>query len=87
MSQPNLQSVARISEESDIQVVTLYKWRKTWRLQGEVVQASEKEPVTWTPKTEPVLMRASQEARLGQEKPHEAQAPHTRTDHPQAAHR
>ena len=25
-------------------------------------------------------MRASQEARLGQEKPHEAQAPHTRTD-------
>ena len=43
--------------------------------------------MTWTPKTEPVLMRASQEARLGQEKPHEAQVPHTRTDLLQAAHR
>ena len=43
--------------------------------------------VAWTPKTEPVVMRASQEARLAQEKPHEVQAPHTRTDHPQAAHR
>ena len=42
--------------------------------------------LTWTPKTEPVLMRASQPARLGQEKPHETQAPHSRADHPQAAH-
>jgi hypothetical protein len=31
-------------------------------------------PLTWTPKTEPVLMRASLPARLGQEKPHETQA-------------
>ena len=43
--------------------------------------------VRWTPKIEPVLMRASQAARLGQEKPHETQAPHTRADHSQAAHR
>ena len=43
--------------------------------------------VTWTPKTEPALMRASLPARLGQEKPHETQAPHPRTDHPQAADR
>ena len=43
--------------------------------------------VTWTPETEPVLMRASLPARLGQEKPHETQAPHSRADHPQAAHR
>ena len=42
--------------------------------------------VTWTPETEPVFMRASQPARLGQEKPHETQAPHSRADHPQAAH-
>jgi transposase-like protein len=28
-------------------VVTLYNWRKTWRLQGEVVPASEKDPEGW----------------------------------------
>ena len=28
--------------------MTLYKWRKTWRLQGEVVPASEKEPEGWS---------------------------------------
>jgi hypothetical protein len=44
-------------------------------------------PLTWTPETELVLLRASQAARLGKEKPHETQAPHTRADHPQAAHR
>ena len=32
-------------------------------------------PVTWTPKTEPALMRASLPARLGQEKLHETQTP------------
>ena len=42
MSPPHRQSVARISEELGIHVITLYKWRKTWRLQGEVVPASEK---------------------------------------------
>ena len=41
--------------------------------------------VTWTPKTEPDLMRASLPARLGQEKPHETQAPQPRADHPQTA--
>ncbi|QPN60874.1 hypothetical protein H8F24_05850 [Synechococcus sp. CBW1002] len=29
-------------------VITLYKWRKTWRLQGEVVLASQKEPDGWS---------------------------------------
>jgi transposase len=48
MSPPNRQSVARISEELGIHVVTLYNWRKTWRLQGEVVPASEKEPEGWS---------------------------------------
>ena len=43
--------------------------------------------LTWTPETEPALMRASQPARLGQEKPHETQASHSRADHSQAAHR
>jgi transposase len=28
-------------------VVTLYNWRKAWRLQGEVVPASEKDPDGW----------------------------------------
>ena len=39
--------MARISEELGIHVVTLYNWRKAWRLQGEVVPASEKEPEGW----------------------------------------
>ena len=47
MSPPHRQSVARISEELGIHVITLYKWRKTWRLQGEVVPASEKDPEGW----------------------------------------
>ena len=51
--------------------------------------------LTWTPKPEPMLMRASPPARLGKEKPHESQTPQPRsqrllrrsTDHPQVAHR
>jgi hypothetical protein len=31
--------------------------------------------LAWTPKPEPMLMRASQPARLGKEKPHEGQTP------------
>ena len=42
------QTVARISEELGIHVITLYNWRKAWRLQGEVVPASEKEPEGWS---------------------------------------
>jgi transposase len=41
------QSVAQISAELCIHVVTLYNWRKAWRLQGEVVPASEKDPDGW----------------------------------------
>ena len=48
MSPPQRQSVAQISEELGIHVVTLYNWRKAWRLQGEVVPASEKEPEGWS---------------------------------------
>jgi len=48
MSPPMRQSVARISEELGIHVVTLYNWRKAWRLQGEVVPASEKNPDGWS---------------------------------------
>ena len=47
MSPPQRQSVAQISTELGIHVVTLYNWRKAWRLQGEVVPASEKEPEGW----------------------------------------
>ena len=42
MSPPHRQSVAQISAELGIHIVTLYNWRKAWRLQGEVVPASEK---------------------------------------------
>ena len=48
MSPPHRPSVARISEELGIHVITLYKWRKAWRLQGEVVPASEKDPEGWS---------------------------------------
>jgi transposase len=48
MSPPQRQSVARVSEELGIHAITLYKWRKIWRLRGEVVPASEKEPEGWS---------------------------------------
>ncbi|MFM7754439.1 MAG: hypothetical protein ACKO58_08620 [Cyanobium sp.] len=48
MSPPHRQSVTRISEELGIHAITLYKWRKAWRFQGEVVPASEKEPEGWS---------------------------------------
>ena len=48
MSPPHRQSVAQISAELGIHVVTLYNWRKAWRLQGEVVPASEKDPDGWS---------------------------------------
>ena len=48
MSLPMRQSVARISEELGIHVMTLYKWRKSWRLQAEMVPPSEKEPEGWS---------------------------------------
>ena len=47
MSPLHRQSVAQISAELGIHVVTLYNWRKAWRLQGEVVPASEKDPEGW----------------------------------------
>jgi transposase-like protein len=48
MSPPARQSVAQISKELGIHIATLYAWRKAWRLQGEVVPASEKAPETWS---------------------------------------
>ena len=48
MSPPHRQSVAQISQELGIHQATLYNWRKSWRLQGEVVPASEKDPECWT---------------------------------------
>jgi len=40
MSPPMRQSVARISEELGIHIVTLYNWRMTWRLQGVLLTSS-----------------------------------------------
>ena len=48
MSPPHRQSVAQISQDLGIHQATLYNWRKSWRLQGEVVPASEKDPEGWT---------------------------------------
>jgi transposase-like protein len=53
MSPPQRQSVAQISAELGIHVVTLYNWRKAWRLQGEVVLASEKVPGGWSATPDP----------------------------------
>ena len=47
MGPPHRQSVAQISAELGIHVITFYKWRKAWRLQGEVVPASQKDPEGW----------------------------------------
>jgi transposase len=47
MGLPHRQSVAQISAELGIHIVTLYNWRKAWRLQGEAVPASEKDPEGW----------------------------------------
>ena len=44
MSPPQRHTVAQISADLGIHVVTLYNWRKTLRLQGGVVPASEKDP-------------------------------------------
>jgi hypothetical protein len=49
MSPPHRQSVAQISVELRIQVVTLYSWRKAWRLHRELVPASQKDPEGWGP--------------------------------------
>ena len=44
MSPPNRQDVPQISRELGIHRSTLYQWRSNWRLQGDVVPASEKDP-------------------------------------------
>ena len=48
MSPPNRQDVPQISKELGIHRSTLYQWRSNWRLQGEVVPASEKTPDSWS---------------------------------------
>ena len=48
MSPPNRQDVPQISKELGIHRSTLYQWRSNWRLQGEVVPASEKDPDRWS---------------------------------------
>ena len=47
MSPPHRQSVVQISADLCIYVLTLYKWKKTWQLQVEVVQACEKVHESW----------------------------------------
>ena len=49
MGPPHRQSVAAISQELGIHVITLYKWLKIWRLQGDMVPASQKDPEGWGP--------------------------------------
>ena len=47
MHPPHRQNAARISEELAIHMMTLHKWRKTWRLPGEGVPSSEREQEGW----------------------------------------
>ena len=48
MSPQDRQDVSQIHKEVSIHRSTLYKWRSNWRLQGEVVPASEKDPDRWS---------------------------------------
>ena len=48
MTPPARQSVVRISEETGIHICTLYPWRKGWRLEGDVLPASQKAPEGWS---------------------------------------
>ena len=41
--------MAEIFQELGIHVITINKWRKAWRLQGEVVPATQKDPEGWGP--------------------------------------
>lgn len=47
MGPPHRQSVTEIAQGLGIHVITLYKWRKVWRLQGEVVPATQKDSEGW----------------------------------------
>ena len=47
MTPPQRQSVARISKELGIHVMTLHSWCKCWQHQGEVVPATQKVPEGW----------------------------------------
>jgi len=49
MGPPHRQGVAAIFQEFGIHVITLYKWRKAWRLQDDVVPARQKDPEGWGP--------------------------------------
>lgn len=53
ISPPQRQSVAQISAELGIHVVTSYNWRKAWRLKGEAVPVSEKDPDGWSAADKP----------------------------------
>ena len=48
MSPPDRQDVSQIYKEVSIHCSTLYKWRSNWRLLGEAVPASEKDPDSWS---------------------------------------
>ena len=49
LSPPQWQSVAQISAKLGIYAVTLYSWRKAWRLKWQVVPAFQKDPEAWVP--------------------------------------
>ena len=48
MSLPNRQHVPQISKELGIRRSTLYHLRSNWRLRGEVMPVSEKDPDSWS---------------------------------------
>lgn len=44
MSPPMRERLAQISAELRNHVIIIHNWGKAWRLQGELIAASEKEP-------------------------------------------
>jgi hypothetical protein len=74
-------------QEEFLQPLGVSQYRLAKAIGVPASSISEIVTVTWTPETEPALMRASLPARIGQEKPHESQTPQPRADHPQVADR
>ena len=65
MSPRHRQSVGQTSAELGIQMDTLYNWRNTWQLQGEVVPSFEKVPDGWGANELPHYWHASARAFRG----------------------
>lgn len=49
MSPPNRESVAEIARSTGVNAHTLSSWRHRWKLEGQLVPATDKAPEQWSP--------------------------------------